>query len=202
MAPLIVAVDGLMGSGKTTLLRNLAKKGFTVIPEQSHSWQFLEKFYENPKKYSLVFQTEVLLAFNDYAFGDDDIVFVERCPQVTRSVFGKLLVSEGILTDEEMATFNSIYDLLNIWEPDVHIFINCPPDVALNRFRMRGDAYDITLDYMKKLQSSYDIFNKYAGAVVVDGTQTEERVQNNVLEALCMHGVSSPLLVSSVCQPS
>jgi thymidylate kinase len=143
----------------------------------------------------------VLLAFNDYAF-NDDIVFVERCPQVTRSVFGKMLVSDGILTDEEMATFNSIYDLLDIWEPDVHIFINCPPDVALNRIKLRGGAYDITLDYMKKLQSSYDIFNKYADAVVVDGTQSEERVQNNVLEALCMRGVSSPLLVSSVCSPS
>ena len=188
MAPLIVAVDGLMGSGKTTLLRNLAKRGFTVIPEQSHSWQFLAKFYENPKKYALTFQTEVLLTFNDYAFADDDIVFVERCPQVTKSVFGKLLVSDGILTDEEMATFNSIYDLLHIWEPDVHIFINCPPGIALDRFKTRGEAYDITPEYMKKLQSSYDIFNKYVGAIVVDGTSPEEHVVRSVLSNLSLAG--------------
>jgi deoxyadenosine/deoxycytidine kinase len=181
MAPLIVAIDGLMGSGKTTLLQNLAKRGFSVIPEQSHSWKFISKFYENPKKYALTFQTEVLLTFNDYAFKDDGIVFVERCPQVTRSVFGKLLVSDGILTDEEMATFNNIYDLLHIWEPDVHIFISCPADIALERFKSREEAYDITPEYMKKLQSSYDIFNRYVGAIVVDGTQPEEDVVYSVL---------------------
>lgn len=184
MPPLIVAVDGVMGSGKTTLLKNLEKQGFTVIPEKSNTWKFLDKFYENPKKYALVFQVEVLLSFNDYKFEDDDIVFVERCPQVTRSVFGKLLVSDGILTDEEMATFLQIYDALNIWNPSVHIFIDCPVDIAIARLKKRNEAYEVSDEYVRKLKNSYDIFNKYTDSIIVDGTQTEEHVKNQVLQVL------------------
>jgi len=183
MAPIIIAIDGLIGSGKTTLLRNLQKQGFVVVTEQCHKWKFLKKFYENPKKYSLAFQTEVLLSFNDYKFPDDvDIVFVERCPQVNRSVFGKLLVSDGNLSDEEMATYTDIYDNLNIWKPDHYIFLDCPVDLAMDRLNKRGDAFDITRDYMKRLLYFYEVFNKYAESNVIDSTVSEETVMIDVLK--------------------
>jgi deoxyadenosine/deoxycytidine kinase len=183
MAPIIVAVDGLIASGKTTLLDNLKKQGFVVITEQCHVWKFLKKFYENPKKYSLAFQLEVLLTFNDYKFPDDiDIVFVERCPQVNRSVFGKLLVSDGNLSDEEMATYSEIYDNLNIWKPDHYIFLDCPVDVTMARLKKRGDTNNITQEYMKRLLYFYEVFNKYANSHVIDSTVSEEAVMYDVLE--------------------
>ena len=183
MTPIIVAIDGLMGSGKTTLLRNLRKHGFMVMTEPCHSWKFLKKFYENPKKHSLAFQIEVLLSFNDYKFPDDvDIVFVERCPQVNRSVFGKLLVSDGNLSDEEMSTYVDIYDNLNIWKPDHYIFLDCPIDVAMSRLKKRGDPNNITRDYMKRLLYFYEVFNKYADSNVVNSSESEETVMYDVLK--------------------
>jgi deoxyadenosine/deoxycytidine kinase len=183
MAPIIIAIDGLIGSGKTTLLRNLQKHGFVVIPEQYHTWKFLTKFYENPKQYSLAFQIEVLLSFNDYKFPEDaDIVFVERCPQVNRSVFGKLLVSDGNLSDEEMATYVDIYDNLNIWKPDHYIFLDCPIELAMTRLKKRGETHNITQEYMKRLLYFYDVFNKYAESNVIDSTTSEETVMYDVLK--------------------
>lgn len=182
MVPIIVAVDGLIGSGKTTLLNNLKKQGFSVVTEQCHAWKFLDKFYANPKKYSLAFQIEVLLSFNEYKFQDDvEIVFVERCPQVNRSVFGKMLVSDGNLSDEEMATYSDIYDNLNIWKPDHYIFLDCPLEVTMTRLKKRGDAHNITQDYMKRLLYFYEVFNKYANSKVVDSTGSEETVMRDVL---------------------
>lgn len=183
MSPLIISVDGLIGSGKTTLLNNLKEKKFTVIAEQTHRWEFLEKFYKNPKKYALAFQTEILLTFNDYTF-DDDIVFVERCPQVNRSVFGKMLVADGILTDEEMTTYTNIYDNLNIWKPDVFIYIDCPINVAMERLRLRGDTNNISAEYLNKLKLSYEVFNKFTNVHKIDGTQTKDKVREDVLNIL------------------
>ena len=182
MAPIVIAIDGLMGSGKTTLLQNLKQQGFIVVTEQCHAWKFLDKFYENPKKYSLAFQVEILLSFNDYKFPDDaDIVFVERCPQVNRSVFGKLLVSDGDLSDEEMVTYTDIYDSLNIWEPDHYIFLDCPIELAMTRLKKRGETHNITHEYMKRLVYFYDVFNKYAESTIVDATVSEETVMLDVL---------------------
>ena len=183
MAPIIIAVDGLIGSGKSTLLNNLKNQGFAVITEQCHAWKFLKKFYENPKKYSLAFQIEVLLSFNEYKFPDDlDIVFVERCPQVNRSVFGKLLVSDGNLSDEEMSTYVDIYDNLDIWKPDHYIFLDCPIDVTMARMKKRGEQNNITQDYMKRLLYFYEVFNKYANSHVIDSTVSEETVMYDVLK--------------------
>lgn len=183
MAPIIVAVDGLIGAGKTTLLNNLKKQGFMVITEQCQQWKFLEKFYENPKKYSLAFQIEVLLSFNDYKFPDDvDIVFVERCPQVNRSVFGKLLVSDGNMSDEEMVTYADIYDNLNLWKPDHYIFLDCPIDTVMDRMKKRGEQNNITRDYMKRLLYFYEVFNKYANSNVINCTVSEETVMYDVLK--------------------
>jgi NADH dehydrogenase (ubiquinone) 1 alpha subcomplex subunit 10 len=183
MAPIVIAIDGLIGSGKTTLLRNLQQQGFVVVTEQCHTWKFLKKFYENPKKYSLAFQIEVLLSFNEYKFPDDvDIVFVERCPQVNRSVFGKLLVSDGNLSDEEMATYSDIYDNLNIWKPDHYIFLDCPVEVAMDRLKKRGETNTITQEYMKRLLYFYEVFNRYANSNIVDSTVSEETVMLDVLK--------------------
>jgi deoxyadenosine/deoxycytidine kinase len=183
MAPIIVAVDGLIGAGKTTLLNNLKKQGFMVITEQCQQWKFLEKFYENPKKYSLAFQIEVLLSFNDYKFPEDvDIVFVERCPQVNRSVFGKLLVSDGNMSDEEMVTYADIYDNLNLWKPDHYIFLDCPIDTVMDRMKKRGEKNNITRDYMKRLLYFYEVFNKYANSNVVNCVASEETVMYDVLK--------------------
>lgn len=53
----IVLVEGNIGVGKTTLCRELAKRlKYKAFIEPATENPYLEKFYENPKKYALQLQ--------------------------------------------------------------------------------------------------------------------------------------------------
>jgi deoxyadenosine/deoxycytidine kinase len=180
---MIISVDGLMGSGKTTLLKRLEDRGFKVFKEPVGEWKFLEKFYKNPKKYALALQLEILVSFTKYNFSDE-IVFTERCPQVSHYVFAKMLSAEGTLTDEEMSTYKNFFDKMNIWKPDAHIFLKCPIEVCENRVKQRADSYTIDTDYMKRLEKYYSIFNKFTVSTpikFVDASKSEDEVEEEFM---------------------
>ena len=75
-------------------LLSLEKRGFKVFREPVGEWKFLDKFYKNPKKYALALQLEILVSFTKYAF-TEDLVFTERCPQVSHYVFAKNAICQG-----------------------------------------------------------------------------------------------------------
>ncbi|AGE54618.1 kinase protein [Paramecium bursaria Chlorella virus KS1B] len=180
---MIISVDGLMGSGKTTLLDRLEKRGFKVFREPVGEWKFLDKFYKNPKKYALALQLEILVSFTKYTFAED-IVFTERCPQVSHYVFAKMLSAKGTLTDEEMATYKNFYDKMNLWKPDVHIFLKCPIDVCEQRLKRRSDSYTIDTEYMEILEKYYSIFNKYTTSTpikFIDASKNEDEVEEDFM---------------------
>jgi deoxyadenosine/deoxycytidine kinase len=157
----IISIEGMMGVGKTSLLDNLEKLGYKVYRERVNEWSFLDKFYQDPKRYGLVFQIEILLTFLKYEFDPDEIVFTERCPDTSYSVFSKILSSDGILTDEDCITYKKIYDSVNPWKPDIQIFLTAPVDICEKRVFKRRDAYEISSEYMKKVERYYNIYIKY-----------------------------------------
>jgi deoxyadenosine/deoxycytidine kinase len=193
---MILSVDGLMGSGKSTLLRRLRERGYDVILEPVEDWEFLPKFYENPKKYALAFQVEVLLSFSKYDIPKDKIVIVERCPQVSRMVFAQMLVSSGTLTNEDMATLSDLYQKVRVWEPDSHIFLDCPVDVCKSRVDLRDShASKITTSYMMDLKKHYDVFLRYTNSVTIDSNRCIDDVEKDVvsiLDALSSHPEKTP----------
>jgi deoxyadenosine/deoxycytidine kinase len=170
----IISIEGLMGVGKTSLLDNLEKLGYKVYRERVNEWSFLEK-------YGLVFQIEILLTFLKYEFDSDEIVFTERCPDTSYSVFSKILSSDGILTDEDCITYKKIFDSVNPWKPDMQIFMTAPVDVCENRVLKRRDAYEISSEYMKKVERYYNIYIKYNDIpveTVVCDKQSEDVLQD------------------------
>jgi deoxyadenosine/deoxycytidine kinase len=179
---MIIAVDGLIGAGKTTLLRQLKNRGYTVILEPTHEWKFMDKFYEDQNKYALAFQLEVLLSFNKYVIPSDEIVFVERCPQVCRMVFAKMLAADGTMTNEEMTTFSDIYDKLHIWEPDHYLYLDCPIDMCEKRIQTRGDDCEITTSYLTNLKKYYDIFLRYTNSEIIDSNRDASDIEKDVLD--------------------
>lgn len=179
----IVAIEGLIGAGKSSILCELEKRGIRVIKESTWDWKYLEKFYGNRKKYALTLQIEILLSFLKYEFSDE-LVVVERSPQVSRSVFAKMLSSEGILSDEDMATYVDIYNFTKPWEPDVYIFLDCPVDTCLARASIRGDSYKISPEYMTDLKKYHDIFLKYTECKHVDSTRPLTEVVDHIMEII------------------
>lgn len=181
----IISVEGIMGAGKTSLLDKLEKLGYKVYKERVNEWYFLEKFYKDPKRYALVFQIEILLMFLKYEFGhnSDEIVFTERCPDTSYSVFSKILSSDGLLTDEDCVTYKNIYDSVNPWKPDRQIFLKAPVDICETRVSQRRDAYKISSEYIKKVERYYDIYIKYNNIPVetIDCDRLPEQVLKDVL---------------------
>lgn len=179
----LISIEGLMGAGKSTVLAALKERGFKVIHEPVEKWTFLQKFYDDPKKYSLALQTQILLTFAEQEIPEGDIVFVERSPAVSRYVFANMLRSEGLLTDEAMNVYSDLYTKLDPWKPDGYIYLDTPVDVCLERQKSRGDSYKITQQYMTDLDKYYNIFFKYSTRDVVVSNRPVEDVVTDVLLA-------------------
>jgi deoxyadenosine/deoxycytidine kinase len=172
-----------MGAGKSTVLRELTKRGIRVITEPTQDWTYLDKFYVNRKKYALTFQIEILLSFLKYKFSDE-LVVVERSPQVSRSVFAKMLSSEGVLSDEDMATYVDIYDSAKPWDADMYIMLECPMETCLERLGSRGDSYNISPEYMADLKKYYDIFMRYTNHTSINSDRPIDEVVEDIMKVI------------------
>ena len=177
----IISIEGLMGAGKTTVLKALSDRGFTVVAEPVEKWSFLNKFYEDSKKYSLILQLQILLTFMEQEFPKDRVVFVERSPDVSRHVFAEMLRSDGKLSEQEMTLYIDLYSKLSPWKPDAYVYLETPVDVCIERQVSRGDSYEISKEYMLDLERSYNSFFETTERVIVDSNRAIEDVVRDVL---------------------
>lgn len=182
---MIVSVEGLIGAGKTTLLNHLELQGFKVLREPVEKWSFLEKFYKDIK-YSLPLQLQIMLTFKEQEeqLNTNDIVFVERSPDVSRHVFATMMHSEGILTDDEFNAYSRVYDLLKPWKPDVYVYLECPIDLCISRQHSRDDAYKLDIEYIENLKKQYEIFFKNTPRISIDSTKPVKQLVDDILEKI------------------
>ena len=158
---MIICINGNIGSGKSTLLKKLKEAGFAVYFEgiDRGAWgDLLGKYYDNPKEYSYLFQTVVLADMKEVydaivsKHQENEIVFVERS-HTDCLAFCTLIKDEGDMKQEEFDAFQRLLNLLYV-SPDVHITIQVPPKICLDRLLYRGRASETTiaLDYLKKIE--------------------------------------------------
>jgi len=159
---MIICINGNIGSGKTTVLKKLQDAGFSVYFEgiDRGAWcNLLGKYYDNPKEYSYLFQTVVLAdmkELHDWILSThkkDEIVFVERS-HADCLAFCKLIIDEGNMKEEEFEVFQRLLNLLYV-SPDIHITIEVPPKICLDRLLYRGRTSEtsVSLDYLKKIET-------------------------------------------------
>jgi len=172
---MIVSVAGNIGSGKSTLLRYLKKSGCFVLLEgvNRNKWKgLLSKYYENPRKYSFLFQTIILLDMNEEweKFTDlaHPIIFTERSC-IDTLAFATLIHSEGNMSDEEFDTFKQLYTKLGS-APDLVINLKVKPTVCYDRicYRDREGEDKISLDYLQKFSTASEKILKESGIKCVD----------------------------------
>ncbi len=159
--PRYIAIEGPIGVGKSSLAKLLAQKfGSRLVKEEVAHNPFLERFYENAKKYA--FQTQLFFLLSRYrqqkelAQGD---LFEEGV--VCDYIMAKDKIFALInLEDDEISLYESIYKLLvpTLAKPDLVIYLQARPEVLLSRVRKRGIAYErgISLDYLKTLSDAYN----------------------------------------------
>ena len=159
--PRYIAIEGPIGVGKSSLAKILAQKyASRLVKEEVAGNPFLERFYENPRKFA--FQTQLFFLLSRYrqqrelAQGD-----LFEAGLVCDYILAKDKIFALInLEDDEISLYESIYKLLvsTLHKPDLVIYLQARPEVLLSRVRKRGIAYErnISLDYLRRLSDAYN----------------------------------------------
>lgn len=159
--PRYIAIEGPIGVGKSSLAKILAQKyASRLVKEDVAGNPFLERFYENPRKFA--FQTQLFFLLSRYrqqrelAQGD-----LFEAGLVCDYILAKDKIFALInLEDDEVSLYESIYKLLvsTLPKPDLVIYLQARPEVLLSRVRKRGIAYErnISLDYLRTLSDAYN----------------------------------------------
>lgn len=188
-----IAVEGVIGVGKSSLAQKLSKKlDCTLIAEEFESNPFLEKFYDDPKRFA--FQTQMFFLINRYKqqqnIQQDDL-------------FSKYIVSDYIfekdqifaylnLSKEELNLYENIFPLLQreLRKPDLVIFLQSSVDRLLYNIKKRGRKIErnITRNYLTQLSEAYnDFFFKYNNSplLIVNATEIDFVNRQKDFDALC-----------------
>ena len=159
--PRYIAIEGPIGVGKSSLAKILAQKyASRLVKEEIAGNPFLERFYENPRKFA--FQTQLFFLLSRYrqqrelAQGD-----LFEAGLVCDYILAKDKIFALInLEDDEISLYESVYKLLvsTLPKPDLVIYLQARPEVLLSRVRKRGIAYErnISLDYLRTLSDAYN----------------------------------------------
>lgn len=183
--PLIISIEGNIGSGKTTILNNFEnfilneendwnKDNFVFVREPVNIWQsikdknsknILEKFYENPVKYSFAFQVmayatrTAMLAEAIAQNPNCKYVICERSLEADNMVFAKMLKNENNMEDVEYEIYEYFYKTrkqdMNV---DAVVYVDADPSVSLERIKQRdrNGETNITLEYLEKCKRYHD----------------------------------------------
>lgn len=159
--PRYIAIEGPIGVGKSSLAKILAQKySYRLVKEEVSGNPFLERFYENPRKFA--FQTQLFFLLSRYR---------QQRELAQGDLFEGGLVCDYILAkdkifalinleDDEVSLYESIYKLLvsTLPKPDLVIYLQARPEILLSRVRKRGIAYErnISLDYLRTLSDAYN----------------------------------------------
>lgn len=161
----VVWVEGLIGAGKTTLAHQLAERlGFQKFLEPVDTNPYLERFYEDPKRWA--FPMQLHLMFYRYAMqqqaswqavlGQGSVL--DRGLPGDR-VFCKLHMHAGNMDELEWQTYEMGYDIMaaNLRVPSLILFLDVEPEIAMERIQTRARTAEvgISLDYLRTLRAGY-----------------------------------------------
>ena len=145
LQPRYIAVEGPIGVGKTSLARRLAASfGADLMLEEAEDNPFLERFYRDPRRYSL--PTQLYFVFQRVrqyeAMRQTDMFEPVR---VTDFLLDKdKLFAQLNLDDDELRLYELVFDKLAVDAPtpDLVIYLQAPVDVLLRRVAQRGINYE------------------------------------------------------------
>jgi deoxyadenosine/deoxycytidine kinase len=180
-----IAVEGVIGAGKTALAKKLkAKLDARLILEQFDTNPFLEKFYNDRRRYA--FQTQMFFLINRYKQQEE---------LIQEDLFSSYIVSDYIfekdrifaylnLSGDELKLYESLYPLLarSLRKPDLVVFLQSSIDRLMFNIKKRGRAIEknLTRSYIEELSEAYNhFFFRYNSTPLLIVNSTEIDFVNN-----------------------
>ena len=158
-----IAIEGVIGAGKTTLAKKLSEKlNSNFIFEEFEANPFLEKFYDDRKRYA--FQTQMFFLINR---------FKQQEQLNQENLFSNFIVSDYIfdkdkifaylnLKGDEIKLYESIFPLLerDLRKPDLVVFLQSSVDRLMHNIKNRARKIERNLskNYISELSEAYNNF--------------------------------------------
>jgi len=156
-----IVVEGNIGVGKTSLSKKLSSDlNKNLILEGFKENPFLEKFYEDPKRYALNLELTFLIdrcrQLNDYKNQLD----LFKTGVVFDYDIVKSLIFAGItLSENDFNLYRNIFYFMtkDLIKPSLVIFLMQSPENLLNNIKKRGRYFEnkIEKEYLKKINQAY-----------------------------------------------
>ena len=161
--PRFIAVEGAIGVGKTTLARKLADTfNYETLLEQAEENPFLERFYQDPRRYAL--QTQLFFLFQRaQQLRDMQQENLFEDVHVSDFLIDKdKLFAEVTLDDDEYKLYANVFEHMTFDapRPDLVIYLQAPSNVLMQRIQRRGVASEqaISADYLDRINDAYARF--------------------------------------------
>lgn len=174
-----IAIEGVIGAGKSSLATKLAEKlNASVIMEEFESNPFLEKFYDDRKRFA--FQTQMFFLINR---------FKQQQSLNQQNLFSSITVSDYIfdkdkifaylnLAGDELKLYETIFPLLerDLVKPDLVIYLQSSIDRLMYNIKRRARKIEKSLSrsYITELYEAYNnFFFKYNNTPLLIVNTTE-----------------------------
>lgn len=179
MMPKIISIEGGIGAGKTTIIEKLEKmyegnSEIKFLREPVSIWEsiqdntgenILQKFYNNPSKYSFTFQvmafvTRLSMIRNIVKeYPECKTIICERSLDADRNIFAKMLYDDGLIEDINYKIYLKFYDeYKNDFKLNGIIYINADAEICSRRIIKRGRTGEegVSIEYLKNCQKYHD----------------------------------------------
>jgi len=165
----IIWTEGIIGAGKSTLATQLAERlNLRLLSEPVGTNPYLDKFYEDPKRWAFPMQIELLARRyamqKEAAYGsvspDNGWAgsVLDRGLPGDR-VFCRLHYLNKNISKMEWETYERFYEIMacSLTPPSLMVFLDVDPSVALERVKKRARGAEVGLDlqYLNDLRKGY-----------------------------------------------
>ena len=156
--------------GKTSLAVQLAERiNGQLVLENTEDNPYLEKFYQNPKRYG--FQIQIFFLLRRYQHAQEiHQMGLFKSTIISDYLFDKdRLFARTNLDDHEFWLYEEVFKLLKkrITSPDLVIFLQAKTEILMQRIKKRRRDYErsISIKYLDEINRAFnDFFFHYTDA--------------------------------------